>query len=42
MKGGFDPIIIKDTDFKYTLDSERIIWTKNNYVAGIYLIQLIY
>ena len=41
MHGGFDPIVIKPTDFKYTIDNDRKIWTSNNYSAGIYLLEVI-
>jgi hypothetical protein len=41
MKGGNDPTIISDDDFKYTIDPERIVWTKNSYKAGPHLFDLV-
>jgi hypothetical protein len=41
MKGGFDPIVISDEDFKYTIDPDRITWTKNAYNAGLHLFDLV-
>lgn len=40
-KGGFDTIPIKDSDFKYTKDPDRILWTKNVFPIAEYIIQAI-
>lgn len=40
-KGGFDIIPIKDSDFKYTQDPDRILWTKNVFPIAEYIIQAI-
>jgi hypothetical protein len=39
--GGFDTIPIKDSDFKYTRDNDRILWTKNVFPIAEYIIQAI-
>ena len=41
MKGGVDPNIIREEDFKYTLSAQRKEWTKNSYNAGVFLIGII-
>jgi hypothetical protein len=40
-RGGFDIIAIKDSDFKYTEDSDRKLWTKNVFPIAEYIIQAI-
>lgn len=40
-RGGFDVIPIKDSDFKYTQDPDRIFWTKNVFPIAEYIIQAI-
>lgn len=40
-RGGFDIIPIKDSDFKYTIDPDRILWTKNVFPIAEYIIQAI-
>ena len=40
-RGGFDVIPIKDSDFKYTQDPDRILWTKNVFPIAEYIIQAI-
>ena len=40
-RGGFDLIPVKDSDFKYTIDSDRILWTKNVFPVAEYIIQAI-
>ena len=41
MKGGFDPIVIRPEDFKYTKDKERIIWTTNAYNVALFLLDVV-
>ena len=41
MRGGFDVVTLKDTDFRYTRSAQRIDWTKNAYSIGPYFIDMI-
>jgi hypothetical protein len=41
MKGGYEIIPLKDTEFKYTVNKERILFNKNAYPVAWYLIQAI-
>jgi hypothetical protein len=41
IKGGFDITPIKDSDFKYTTNTDRINWVKNTFSNGFYLLNLI-
>ena len=40
-RGGFDIIPLKESDFKYTKDTNRILWTKNVFPIGEYIAQAI-
>jgi hypothetical protein len=40
-RGGFDLLPIKDSDFKYTIDTDRKLWTKNVFPIAEYIIQAI-
>ncbi len=40
-KGGFDIVPLKDSDFKYTVDPNRILWTKNVFPIADYLIDIV-
>lgn len=39
--GGLNLNNVKESDFKYTRDPERIIWNKNLFPIGIYLVQAV-
>jgi hypothetical protein len=39
--GGLDIIPLKNSEFKYTIDPQRILWTKNVYPISGYLLQLL-
>jgi hypothetical protein len=41
IRGGLDIIPVKDSEFKYTIDPRRILWTKNVYPISQYLLQMI-
>lgn len=41
VRGGLDIIPVKDSEFKYTVDPERILWTKNVFPISPYLLQMI-
>jgi hypothetical protein len=40
-RGGFDITTLKDSDFKYTIDPDRILWTKNIFPIADYLIDAV-
>lgn len=41
VRGGLDIIPVKDSEFKYTVDPQRILWTKNVFPISQYLLQMI-
>lgn len=41
MKGGFEVIPVRDSDFKYTVSEQRIQWNKYTFPIGQYLIRAV-
>jgi hypothetical protein len=41
VRGGLDIIPVSDSEFKYTVDPQRILWTKNVFPISQYLLQMI-